>query len=103
MQVNRLSMGLQEQLKQASNFNTARNETLFDKEKFGIQKDDEIDFSSLNVEDLDITEEKIGNLLNGFAEEVVNVFSNKMPDLLADNPLRTNDSANNKEKPVFTA
>lgn len=103
MQVNRLSTGLQEQLKQATNFNTARNETLFDKEKFGAAKDGKVDFSSLNVDDLEITEDKIGKLLGGFADEVVNVFSNKMPDLFGDNPLKTNDPTNPKDKPVFTA
>lgn len=103
MQVNRLSTGLQEQLKQASNYNTARNETLFDKEKFGAKKGEKVDFESLSVDDLDITEDQIGNLLNGFADEVVNVFSTKISDLFGDNPLKTNDPANPQEKPVFTA
>lgn len=103
MQVNRLSVGLQEELKSASNFNTARSATLFDKEKFGASKDDDLDFSSLNVDDLGITSDQISNLLDGFADEVINVFSGKMPIVPADNPLRGNDPANPNDSPVFTA
>ena len=89
MKVNRLSLGLQEQLKEASNFNTARSETLFDKEKFGIPKDsqEEVNFANLDVADLNISEDQIGNL----------------PDLFGDNPLKQQDKQNPEQKPVFTA
>ena len=103
MQVNRLSTGLQDQLKMASNFNTARSETLFDKEKYNVNDDGEIDFTSLNVEDLDITETQIANLLSGFAQEVINVFSDKYPDLAEDNPLVSKDSVNPQNQAAFTA
>ena len=93
MKVNRLSLGLQEQLKEASNFNTARSETLFDKEKL----------ANLDVADLNISEDQIGNLLKSFETEVINVFSNNLPDLFGDNPLKQQDKQNPEQKPVFTA
>lgn len=108
MQVNRLSIGLQEELKTASNYNTARSETLFDKGMLNTPKDEngkelEVDFSSLNVEDLNITSDQIANLLNGFADEVISVFSSKMPDLFGDNPLKENNPNAQNKNPVFTA
>ena len=105
MKVNRLSLGLQDQLKEASNFNTARRETLFDKEKFGIPIDsqEEVNFANLDVADLNISEDQIGNLLKSFETEVINVFSNNLPDLFGDNPLKQQDKQNPEQKPVFTA
>ena len=103
MQINRLSTGLQDQLKMASNFNTARSETLFDKEKYNVNDDGEIDFSSLNVEDLDISETQIANLLSGFAQEIINVFSDKYPALAKDNPLISENQQNSESKSTFTA
>lgn len=103
MQVNRLSSGLQEQLKSATNFNTARSETLFDKGKYGSGKDGNVDFSTLNTDDLNITGDQIGGLLDGFADEVINVFSGMIPDFAGDNPLKGNDPTNPEQKPVFTA
>lgn len=83
MQVNRLSLGLQEALKTASNFNTARSETLFDKEKFGVSEEngEDVNFANLNIEDLNITSDQISNLLGMFADEVIAVFSGNLPDM----------------------
>lgn len=108
MQVNRLSLGLQEALKRASNFNTARSETLFDKEKFGVGEDGEINFGNLTIEDLNITEDQISNLLESFSDEVINVFSTGMPDLFGKNPMnpqenQTPQSPQTNPNPVFTA
>ena len=68
MQVNRLSVGLQEELKAATNYNTARSETLFDS-----AITEKRDFSNLDVADLNITEDKIAGLLTSFADEIVSV------------------------------
>lgn len=83
MQVNRLSLGLQEALKTASNFNTARSETLFDTEKYGVSKEDgeELDFSNLDIEDLNITEDQIAGLFAMFQDEIVAVFGSNLPFL----------------------
>lgn len=86
MQVNRLSAGLQEALKTASNFNTARSETLFDKEKYGVGEDGEIDFGSINVDDLNITADQISNLLEMFSDEIISIFGSDLPDMFGKNP-----------------
>ncbi len=103
MKVNRLSLGLQEQLKEASKFNTARSATLFDSGKFGAEKVEDINFANLDVEELNITEDQIGNLLKSFEDEVISVFSGKIPDLFADNPLKQNNKENPNASPMFTA
>lgn len=77
MQVNRLSTGLQEELKVASHFNTARSDTLFgndDESGDGTQTD----FGNYDVDDLGITSRKIKDLLNGFSDEVIKVFSSEL-------------------------
>ena len=81
MQVNRLSSGLQEALKSASNFNTARSETLFDKEKYGVNDDGEINFGNINIDDLNITSDQISNLLEFFSDEIISIFGSDLPDL----------------------
>ena len=96
-------MGLQEQLKEASNFNTARSATLFDSGKFGAEKVEDINFANLDVEELNITEDQIGNLLKSFEDEVISVFSGKIPDLFGDNPLKQNNKENPNASPMFTA
>ena len=73
MQVNRLSVGLQEELKAATNYNTARSETLFDS-----AITEKRDFSNLDVADLNITEDKIAGLLTSFADEIVSVFGSSL-------------------------
>lgn len=100
MKVNRLSLGLQEQLKEASKFNTARSETLFDKKKFGVNENEEINFSNLDIDDLNITEDKISSLLGSFTDEIINVFNGKIPAPPNDNPLK---EQNPDQNPVFTA
>lgn len=98
MQVNRLSLGLQEALKSATNFNTARSETLFDEEKYGVSKEDgeELDFSTLNVDDLTITEDQIAGLFAMFQDEVIAIFGSNLPFMQAqkNNP----NSPDNPEK-----
>lgn len=103
MQVNRLSTGLQEQLKTASNFNTARSETLFDKTKFAVNDDNEIDFGSLDIDDLNISQDQIAGLLGNFTDEIIKAFSGKLPDMSQDNPFRVNDPFNSEQKNSFTA
>lgn len=73
MQVNRLSLGLQEELKTATNYDTARNETLFDN---SIAEKKE--FSNYDVADLNITEDKIAGLLTSFADEIISVFGSSL-------------------------
>ena len=109
MQINRLSLGLQEELKTASNFNTARSESLFRFQAANAMgagqtnqapnesKKEEVDFSSLDVKDLNITGKQIEKLLNGFSDEVIKVFSS---DLALDNPLRNKE---NQGQASFTA
>lgn len=103
MKVNRLSLGLQEQLKEASNFNTARSETLFDKKKLGVNDNEEVNFSNLEVDDLNITEDQISNLLGSFTDEIINIFNGKIPEALNDNPLKEQNPNNPSQNPVFTA
>ncbi len=95
MQVNRLSLGLQEALKSATNFNTARSETLFDAEQYGVSKEDgeELDFSSLNVDDLNITEDQIAGLFSMFQDEVIAVFGSNLPFI----PTQNRDNQNNPQ------
>lgn len=112
MQVNRLSSGLQEALKSASNFNTARSETLFDKGKYGVGEDGEIDFGSINVDDLNITADQISNLLEMFSDEIISIFGSDLPDMFGKNPAlasQNKHTQNNQEQngprnnTVFTA
>lgn len=91
MQVNMLSLGLQDALKESTNFNTARSSTLFDNELFPKNDNGEIDFASLNVEDLNITPDQISNLLAGFAQEIVKVFGgDENPKANTNQPVPTN-------------
>lgn len=87
MQVNRLSSGLQEALKSASNFNTARSDTLFDNEKYNLNENGEIDFGSINVDDLNITKDQISNLLETFSDEIINIFGSDLPDMFNKNQI----------------
>ena len=98
MQVNRLSLGFQEALKSATNFNTARSETLFDEEKYGTSKEDgeELDFATLNIEDLNITEDQIANFFEMFKDEVIAVFGSNLPFMNPQNNKNTNDTQNNQ-------
>ncbi|MBS4759209.1 MAG: hypothetical protein KHX03_00740 [Clostridium sp.] len=109
MQINRLSPGLQEELKTATNYNTARNETLFQYQAAGAvssgasgnqgnKKD--VDFSKLDTRDLNITPEQIEGLLADFSDEVIKVFSS---DLILDNPLREQNNTQENGTPTFTA
>ena len=83
MQVNRLSYGFQEELKTASHYNTARADTLF------AQSGENVEFSNLDVSELNITEDQIATLFGSFTNEVIKAFGTKMPQILAgDNPLR---------------
>ncbi len=95
MQVNRFSFGLQEALKSATNFNTARSETLFDAGLYGNngENGEEIDFSTLNIEDLNITEEKIAALFSMFQDEIIAIFGSNLPFM---QPPKNNDP-NNKD------
>ena len=101
MQVNRLSLGLQEALKSASNFNTARSETLFDKEEFGVSEEEgqeqELDFSTLNTDDLNITEDQIAGLFAMFQDEVIAVFGSGLPFMSPKN--NENDPNANPQNP----
>ena len=105
MQVNRLSTGFQEQLKSATNYNTQRFETLFNKENSVVGDDGKVDFSSLEVEDLDITQGQIASFLGNFTDEVIKAFSTKFPEIAtADNPLQQpNDPANPQGQKTFSA
>ena len=120
MQVNRFSLGFQEALKSATNFNTARSETLFDDEKYGVSKEDgeELDFSTWNIEDLNVTEDQIANLFDMFKDEVIAVFGSNLPfirqqqeqnqnDTVSDNSTPTEDSTSSSQggssTKVFTA
>ena len=107
MQINRLSPGLQEELKSASNFNTARNETLFQYQAATAvssgttgQKPRSVDFSELDTDDLNITPGQIEDLLAGFSEEIIKVFSS---DILLDNPLREQNNGQESGTTTFTA
>ena len=84
MQVNRLSLGLQEALKIASNYNTARSDTLFEQNLYGTNGE-KIDFSNLNIDDLNITEDQIQNLLQMFADEIIAVFGSEIPGINPNN------------------
>ena len=86
VQVNRLSLGLQEELKSVTNYNTARSETLFENVNA-----DKRDFSNLNVEDLNITEDKIATLLTSFADEIVSVFGSGFSFISKNNADNTNN------------
>lgn len=86
MQVNRLSLGLQEELKSVTNYNTPRSETLFENVNA-----DKRDFSNLNVEDLNITEDKIATLLTSFADEIVSVFGSGFSFISKNNADNTNN------------
>ena len=98
MQVNRLSLGLQEALKTASNYNTARSETLFDQNRYG-ENGEEIDFSNLNVDDLNITVDKIQNLLQLFADEIIAVFWGEIPGINTNNEQPQNPQQGNPAQP----
>lgn len=74
MQVNRLSFSLQEELQKATNFNTARNETLFDTEKYEKNENGDVDFSQIEIEDLQITDSQIQTLLGAFTDEITKFF-----------------------------
>lgn len=118
MQVNRLSLGLQEQLKIASNFNTARSDSLFQYQAAtaatagsGVAPNTgtsagkkDTDFSKLDTKDLNISSDEIGGLLAGFSDEVIKVFSS---DILLDNPLRKaptgEEGGTQGNSPIFTA
>lgn len=111
MQVNRLSFGLQEELKRASNYNTARSETLFASGTLGkaANGEEKNDFSAMNVEDLNISADQISNLLDSFADEIVNIFSGKFVEPAQQTPGNP-DTQNADRKPlplqgqaVFTA
>ncbi len=108
MQVNRLSTGLQEELKTATNFNTARNETLFQYQAAtaassgitGQNGNQNSDFSELDTDDLNITPSQIERLLNDFSDEIIKVFSG---DLILDNPLREQNNGQENGTATFTA
>ena len=74
MQVNRLSFWLQEELQRASNFNTARSETLFDSENYPQNEEGNVDFSDINIEDLNISDAQIQSLLGSFTDEITKFF-----------------------------
>ncbi len=74
MQVNRLSFSLQEELQKTTNFNTARNETLFDNDNYQKNENGEVDFSQLEIEDLKITDSQIQTLLGSFTDEITKFF-----------------------------
>lgn len=90
MQVNRLSLGLQEELKSATNYNTARSETLFDN-----SLTEKRDFSNLDVTDLNITEDKIAGLLTSFADEIVSVFGSGL-SFISKNNLDNSNNINSE-------
>lgn len=108
MQVNRLSTGLQEELKTASNFNTARNETLFQYQAAtaassgttGKNGNKDADFSKLDTDDLNISSSQIERLLNDFSDEIIKVFSS---ELMLDNPLRDQNNGQESGTATFTA
>lgn len=74
MQVNRLSLGLQEELQKATNFNTARSENLFDSDLYQKNDNGEVDFSSIELEDLNISDSQIQTLLGAFTDEITKFF-----------------------------
>ena len=104
MQVNRLSFGLQEELKTASHYNTARADTLFGNP---ANETNAVNFADLEVSELNISEDKIAVLLGSFTNEVIKAFGAKMPQILAgDNPLKTSqdETADSSESStVYTA
>ncbi len=70
MQVNRLSLSSQEELKRAINFNANSNEALFSDNANGTQ----VDFSEMNIEDLNISEDQIRVLLGSFTDDIIRIF-----------------------------
>lgn len=114
MQINRLSSGLQEELKTASHFNTARSDTLFQYQAStaagagaaganGGGNGKKPDFGNLDIKDLNINSDQIEGLLNGFSDEVIKVFSS---EFTGDNPLRNQGQTSpdgQESSPTFTA
>lgn len=100
MQVNRLSVSLQEALKTATNFNTSRNESLFNKNRFDQNEQGHIDFGKINTEDLNVNQGHIAKLLGSFEDEIVNVFSN---NLFGDWNGNTSNKESNNKSTTFTA
>ena len=100
MQVNRLSVSLQEALKTATNFNTSRNETLFNKNVFEKDEQGKIDFEKINTDDLNINQGHIAKLLGSFEDEIINVFSS---NLFGDWNGNTTEKENSNKNTVFTA
>lgn len=71
MQINRLSIGLQEELKRASGYNDERVENLFP-DMNGTSNS--TDFSNVEIDDLNISEDQIRALLGSFTDEIIKVF-----------------------------
>ena len=71
MQINRLSIGLQEELKRASGYNDGRVDSLFP--EMGNNSDN-TDFRNLDLDDLNISEDQIRTLLGSFSDEIIRVF-----------------------------
>lgn len=72
MQINRLSIGLQEELKRASGYNNERIEgNLFSDMNRGTQS---TNFSDFEIDDLNISEDQIRALLGSFTDEIIKVF-----------------------------
>lgn len=110
MQINRLSTGLQEELKIASHYNTARSDTLFENmvpvaagAGASGRNGGKPDFESLDTRDLNINSDQIEGLLDGFADEVIKVFSS---EFTGDNPLKNPGQTSpdgQESSPTFTA
>lgn len=113
MQINRLSTGLQEELQIASHYNTARSDTLFENmapvaagagaSGTGGKNGGKPEFGSLDTRDLNINLDQIEELLDGFADEVIKVFSS---EFTGDNPLRNPGQTSpdgQESSPTFTA
>ena len=82
MQVNRLSLRLQDELREATNFNTKQTEeNLFQNQLQQVQQQNvrQQSFESMDLSDLPVTPTIIGNLLSSFADEIINVFGSDVP------------------------
>lgn len=92
MQVNRLSLRLQDELKQATNYNDKRTEdALFaNQQQPQVQARQQSDFAQKDLSDLPITPAIIGNLLSSFADEIISVFGKDAPVQSPETPPENN-------------
>ena len=83
MQVNRLSLRLQGELKEATNYNDKRTEDVLftNQTQQPTPVKQPADFGQTDLSDLPITPAIIGNLLSSFADEIISIFGSDIPSL----------------------